>query len=767
MTVMRTVAAFSLSEHDTRLLRAALLPEPEGAMAWQKLRPTLDIDADGGEARRLLPLLWRNLVDLGIDDPEMPRLAGIYRYWNHRMEELRSGSIAATDALEQEGVPVLLYRGLALGIGVYGDPALRPSNDADLLVPPSAGPDTIRVLAANGWARTGDSRAGSAGGTVSLRSPSGVQLVVHSAYSPDLPAQSAAGLFPDPWRPLSSPTEVPVLPWDWEVARLCIEGLRSGSGCIVRSLMDLHVLLDAVEIDWASVEEIARRHGALSTLRDAALFLRDGLDAAVPERVAERLAASVPPARDRLATQVLSTRPGWLGELPHTVARHLRADPEGALLDAAIGMPGHLREEWGDGRTGAALLHAADRARRPVATSRYRAARGARAERRQADALVLDCVRSELGRPPRETATDPLRDPAVHALLVDTAVRHRVVGFVHRAMARSATPPLPGLAERHRVDRRIHLLTTALLDEVTTALEDLAEPWLVLKGPVLSHAYYPHPALRSYSDLDLLVGPDGFGAALSSLESAGFEVLDRNWTLVAEMLAGELMLRRPGRPAIDLHWHLLFDEGLRDRFDIPIAEVIERACPVSVAGRRVRTLDPADTLIHLAMHACQEGGGRLIWLVDIDRAVEHPSLDWDRVVSRSRQWKTNLMVATMLSRAQMTLDSPVPGDVVRALWGGRAWHAGFRQLDRWFPPERTTDRGTPATLVARSVSDTMTRTLAGVGSGVARRTRLAAGARSIDWKPTRLDPGNVGSVLFPSGGARERDTYLERVRSHA
>ncbi|WP_272481674.1 nucleotidyltransferase family protein, partial [Rhodothermus marinus] len=47
-------------------------------------------------------------------------------------------------AFEATGVPVLFYKGVVLGRMAYGDPALRPASDIDLLV---AEPDFDRAEA--------------------------------------------------------------------------------------------------------------------------------------------------------------------------------------------------------------------------------------------------------------------------------------------------------------------------------------------------------------------------------------------------------------------------------------------------------------------------------------------------------------------------------------------------------------------------------------------------------------------------------------------
>jgi hypothetical protein len=66
---------------DQELLLEAATGASEAARAawrgWQE-RNELD-DVDFG-AQRLLPLVYRHLVELGVDDPDLGRLKGLYRH---------------------------------------------------------------------------------------------------------------------------------------------------------------------------------------------------------------------------------------------------------------------------------------------------------------------------------------------------------------------------------------------------------------------------------------------------------------------------------------------------------------------------------------------------------------------------------------------------------------------------------------------------------------------------------------------------------------
>lgn len=114
---------------------------------------------------------------------------------------------------------------------------------------------------------------------------------------------------------------------------------------------------------------------------------------------------------------------------------------------------------------------------------------------------------------------------------------------------------------------------------------------------------------------------------------------------------------------VDLHWDLLNRAEVRHAFAVPTSQVITRSVVVEIDGVPVRTLDPVDTVLHLALHGCLSGGHRLGWLVDIDRAVRSLDPRWELLVDRAGQWKARSATGLMLVRAQRLYGTPVPSCV--------------------------------------------------------------------------------------------------------
>ncbi len=344
--------------------------------------------------------------------------------------------------------------------------------------------------------------------------------------------------------------------------------------------------------------------------------------------------------------------------------------------------------------------------------------------------------------------------------LHDAAVRHRVIGCLWTALRATGLADRPDSADTREAYTSAvgrHLRTLSDLELVTDVLAGYGLAPLVLKGPVLAGAVYRRPDLRAYVDLDLLVAPAEFPVALSALERAGCTVYERNWPLVRDRMLGALRLSTPAGTVLDLHWHLFYERELRSATPVDLAAVRGRARTVELAGRRVRTLDGLDTLVHIAVHAALDGGDRLVWCKDIEQALMYRAVpDWDLLAARAESWHAAPAVGLMLGRASRVLGVPVPRAVLRGLAPDPAWRALVR-LAEALPPTLAAGRPSPARVVARS---------ARAGGPASRREltrRMAAMLRSGRGRE-RFDAMDPASAVYPAGGAAERRAYLDAVR---
>ncbi len=355
--------------------------------------------------------------------------------------------------------------------------------------------------------------------------------------------------------------------------------------------------------------------------------------------------------------------------------------------------------------------------------------------------------------------------------LADLAFEHGVAGSVHKyadllgGLDASERQSLAAAALGNRMN---HARIGRDLQYLAGVLAPLAVPWLVVKGPAAAATLYTPPEQRTAGDIDALIAPEHFAAAVEALERAGHPVNDANWPLVRSMTAGQLHMVLPLGTVLDLHWHLLYEAIERRRYPLTTGELMPRRRTVTIADTQICTLDRADTVIHLAFHAANEGADRLCWLSDITRAAAavEPA-EWDDVVSRATAWRMQLPVGTVLQRAAQQLGAAVPASVPRRL-APAPWRMMMSGADRLFPVAATPRRvGSPASLLARSSAQANTprRATTTAISGVARRALHLAQTGDTGRVDLTNCPDSPASLLYRAGEpAADRDAYFAAIR---
>jgi Uncharacterised nucleotidyltransferase len=138
-------------EMETLLLQASLLEGEAAFAAYSSWRKTVSIDALDYGSHRALPLLWKNLQVLGVNDLLMGRLRGVARYAWLFNQTLIAALASPLNTFKQANIPAVLLKGMAFVTSLPNQEALRAMDDADLLVRPSDVAAAVDLLAASGW----------------------------------------------------------------------------------------------------------------------------------------------------------------------------------------------------------------------------------------------------------------------------------------------------------------------------------------------------------------------------------------------------------------------------------------------------------------------------------------------------------------------------------------------------------------------------------------------------------------------------------------
>ena len=252
------------------------------------------------------------------------------------------------------------------------------------------------------------------------------------------------------------------------------------------------------------------------------------------------------------------------------------------------------------------------------------------------------------------------------------------------------------------------------------------------------------------------------------MANLGGSGLETDWELVLHELKGELNFALSTRVVIDLHWSLLYNATLRSQFAFSDGAALEHRVRAHLLPRvDVSTLDPADTFLHISLHACLAGGHRLSWMRDLIHAGAAKGIDFDEVERRAQAQQIGLPVGVMMGKVRRTLGT-VPWDqrLEAAMCGGGRWPNVVAGLDRIRPPERWHGGSLTGHLVCgstRANSRDSVRQLAG-------RVKMEVGVFRTDsghpWR--RRFPSATELIARPAvephaGSSAFRDAYLAAV----
>lgn len=251
--------------------------------------------------------------------------------------------------------------------------------------------------------------------------------------------------------------------------------------------------------------------------------------------------------------------------------------------------------------------------------------------------------------------------PSVEGLdwseILRLADRHAVKAFLRHAC------PTPELRDVALDLAHFNLTLSAELVKLLDLFEQQALEVVSLKGPSLGVALYGDQALKSSSDLDLLVRPDDALRAIRALQANRYRMAS-----VPHWPADNAYLRDPNRelsftdPAgalkIDLHWGLLPNYYPRLIED---AELWGKLRSVRWARTHARTLAPEHQLLFLCAHGTKHLWERLGWICDTARLIQvETELNWSEVFARARRTDTRRMVSLGLLLASDLLGVELP-----------------------------------------------------------------------------------------------------------
>lgn len=205
------------------------------------------------------------------------------------------------------------------------------------------------------------------------------------------------------------------------------------------------------------------------------------------------------------------------------------------------------------------------------------------------------------------------------------------------------------IASHRRSMTVVLLLERAMMRAVDTLASGGIEV-RVLKGSAVARLDYPNPSQRAFGDVDLMVRPEYFDAAVTALTAAGYErsgesisrLYDRRFGKGATMVAHD-------GTQVDLHRTFVMG---RFGLTVDLDEAWAGPEPFVVAGTTLQALSAEGRLLHAAYHAVLGGWPpRFVPYRDVAEMVLYGRWDDVRLRRMCRHWRADAVLATAVREA--------------------------------------------------------------------------------------------------------------------
>lgn len=200
----------------------------------------------------------------------------------------------------------------------------------------------------------------------------------------------------------------------------------------------------------------------------------------------------------------------------------------------------------------------------------------------------------------------------------ETACRRRLAGLFLHGLATRGNPDerlagavVDALRGASRAEAFDDAVSAGQIAEILGLLATRGLEPVVLKGRLLALQVWPCAAHRPPGDLDLLLESEAVTEAIDALVAAGYQPIP---VAPHPEISGVTLHHPDGRhTTVDLHWRPFRSVGR----GIDPDRLLRRARPAVLGGCDVRSLDDADRLLYLMVHAAKHGFRRLTWLLDL------------------------------------------------------------------------------------------------------------------------------------------------------
>lgn len=334
------------------LLKASLLKGEQAIAAWKNWAAAINFDQLDSGSQRLLPLLYRNLMDNNVQHPAINIYKGFYRMTWYKNRLLQHRITNVLRLLDSHGIPALLLKGAALASVYYKDWALRPMNDFDLLVPQNNALKTVDLLYRSGWkplASMPDESDLLVRHASHLIDDSGVEFDLHWRIMPESGFTEADNKFMSSSRAIDfNGSSVSVLSHTDQLFHVLVHGARWNYVAPLRWVPDSMMILreSGLIIDWHRLLNEARHRCLVLPLKKTLIYLHEVFAAPIPTEIISNLKRMRPSLTERMEFRMHGNSRSVLRDIFFLWFRHVRTCDFSGPARLMLQFPSFLGKFW-------------------------------------------------------------------------------------------------------------------------------------------------------------------------------------------------------------------------------------------------------------------------------------------------------------------------------------------------------------------------------------------------------------------------------------
>jgi hypothetical protein len=289
------------------------------------------------------------------------------------------------------------------------------------------------------------------------------------------------------------------------------------------------------------------------------------------------------------------------------------------------------------------------------------------AEMRPEIELLLCCARTYIDFETAKRIKILLKKDIDWDYLIQTALWHGVIPLLYSSLNTTCPEAVPTtrltqLRNYFYTNVRRNLFLTGQLIKVLNLFEANGIPAIPYKGPVLAAVAYGNLALRQFCDLDILIHERDILSTKNLLISEGYQLqLQLNWEYH--------FVHKDSRLNLDIHWGIT----QRERpFPLDFERLWSRLEPLSLAGKKVLSLQPEDLLLILCVQVTKDCWQwkelvvKLAKICDIAELIRvYPVMDWNSIVEQAGKLGSERILFFSLLLARDLLGTPLPEEILQ------------------------------------------------------------------------------------------------------